>query len=42
MERFEKGGAELIPMSPQQVTDYLKQEEGKWQKVVKERGIKAG
>jgi len=42
MKRFEKGGAELIPMSPQQVTDYLKQEEGKWRKVVKERGIKAG
>jgi tripartite-type tricarboxylate transporter receptor subunit TctC len=42
MERFEKGGAELIPMSPQQVTDYLKEEQVKWRKVVKERHIKAG
>ena len=42
MKRFERGGAELILMSPQQVNSYLKSEEGKWRKVVKERGIKAG
>jgi len=42
MQRFEKGGAELIPMSPQEVTNYLKGELGKWQRVVKERNIKAG
>jgi tripartite-type tricarboxylate transporter receptor subunit TctC len=42
MKRFEKGGAELIPMSPQEVTNYLKSEEGKWRRVVKERNIKAG
>ena len=42
MQRFEKGGAELIPMSPQQLTNYLKGEQVKWRRVVKERGIKAG
>ncbi len=42
MERFKKGGAELIPMSPQQITDYLKTELVKWRRVVKERKIKAG
>jgi len=42
MKRFEKGGAELIPMSPQQVTNYLKQEQVKWRRVVNERHIKAG
>lgn len=42
MQRFEKGGAELIPMSPQEVSNYLKGELGKWQRVVKERNIKAG
>jgi len=38
-ERFKKGGAELIPMSPQQVTNYLKEEQVKWRRVVKERHI---
>jgi len=42
MKRFERGGAELIPMSPQQVTSYLRGEEGKWRRVVKERKISAG
>ncbi len=42
MKRFESGGGELIPMSPQEVTNYLKGEQGKWRRVVKERGIKAG
>jgi len=37
--RFDKGGAELIPMSPQQVTNYLKEEQVKWRRVVKERHI---
>lgn len=41
-QRFIKGGAELVPMSPQQVTNYLKKEQVKWRRVVKERGIKAG
>lgn len=42
MKRFERGGAELIPMSPQELTNYLKGEQVKWRRVVKERGIKAG
>jgi tripartite-type tricarboxylate transporter receptor subunit TctC len=42
MKRFERGGAEIIPMSPQQVTNYLKSEQVKWRRVVKERKIKAG
>jgi len=42
MKRFDRGGAELIPMSPQQVTNYLKGEQVKWRRVVKERSIKAG
>jgi tripartite-type tricarboxylate transporter receptor subunit TctC len=42
VQRFEKGGGELVPMSPQEVTSYLKSEQVKWRKVVKERGIKAG
>ena len=42
MKRFERGGAELVPMSPPEVTKYLKQEQVKWHRVVKDRGIKAG
>lgn len=42
MKRFERGGAELVPMSPQQLTNYLKTEQVKWRRVVKERHIKAG
>jgi len=42
MKRFERGGAELVPMSPQEVTNYLKKEQVKWRRVVKDRGIKAG
>ena len=42
MKRFEKGGAEIVPMSPQEITNYLKSEQVKWRRVVKERGIKAG
>lgn len=42
MKRFERGGAEIIPMSPQQVTNYLKSEQVKWRRVVSERKIKAG
>ncbi len=42
MKRFERGGAELILMSPQEVSNYLETELGKWRRVVKERGIKAG
>ena len=41
-QRFIRGGAELVPMSPQQVTNYLKTEQVKWRRVVKDRGIKAG
>jgi tripartite-type tricarboxylate transporter receptor subunit TctC len=42
MKRFDRGGAEIIPMSPQQVTSYLKEEQVKWRRVVRERKITAG
>jgi tripartite-type tricarboxylate transporter receptor subunit TctC len=42
VQRFEKGGGELVPMSPQELTNYLKSEQAKWRKVVRERNIKAG
>jgi tripartite-type tricarboxylate transporter receptor subunit TctC len=42
MKRFEQGGGELVPMSSQELTNYLKGEQVKWRKVVKERSIKAG
>jgi len=38
-KRFREGGAELIPMTPQQVTSYLKEEQVKWRQVVKEQHI---
>ena len=41
-QRFEKGGAELLAMSPQEVGSYLKSEQAKWQRVVRERNIAAG
>jgi len=41
-ERFVRGGAELILMSPQEVASYLQGEQVKWRRVVKERGISVG
>jgi tripartite-type tricarboxylate transporter receptor subunit TctC len=40
LKRFEKGGAEVVPGSPQEVTAYLTSEQSKWRRVVKERNIK--
>ncbi len=42
VQRFEKGGGELVPMSPQELTNYLRSEQVKWRRVVKERKITAG
>ena len=40
-KRFDKGGAEIVSVSPQEVSSYLKNEQSKWRQVVKERNIKA-
>jgi len=41
LQRFDKGGMEPVPSSPKETTDYLKSEQVKWQKVIRERHIKA-
>ena len=41
LKRFEKGGAEPVPSTPQEAVAYLKTEQVKWRKVVTERNIKA-
>ena len=41
LKRFEKGGADVVPTTPQEATSYMKSEMEKWRKVVKERNIKA-
>jgi len=41
LQRFEKGGMAPVPTTPQETTAYLKDEQAKWQRVIKERDIKA-
>ena len=40
LERFDKGGLEPFPSTPQETTTYLKSEQVKWQRVIRERNIK--
>jgi tripartite-type tricarboxylate transporter receptor subunit TctC len=40
LQRFEKGGIDPFPASPQESVAYLKTEQAKWQRVIKERNIK--
>jgi tripartite-type tricarboxylate transporter receptor subunit TctC len=40
LERFDKGGLEPFPSSPPETITYLKSEQAKWQRVIKERNIK--
>jgi len=41
MKRFEVGGGELVSSSPAETLNYLRSEQIKWRRVIKERGIKA-
>ena len=41
LQRFEKGGMEAVPTTPQETTAYLKEEQAKWRRVIEERNIKA-
>jgi hypothetical protein len=41
LQRFEKGGMDPVPTSPEETTAYLKSEQVKWGKVIKERNIQA-
>jgi tripartite-type tricarboxylate transporter receptor subunit TctC len=41
LQRFEKGGMDAVPMTPKETTAYLRNEQTKWQRVIKERNIKA-
>lgn len=40
LQRFEKGGMDPFPTSPKETAAYLKEEQAKWQRVIKERNIK--
>ena len=40
LQRFEKGGMDPFPISPQETVAYLKTEQAKWQRVIEERNIK--
>ena len=40
LERFEKGGMDPFPTTPQETVAYLKSEQAKWQRVIKEQNIK--
>jgi tripartite-type tricarboxylate transporter receptor subunit TctC len=40
LQRFEKGGMDPFPTSPQETVAYLKNEQVKWARVIKERNIK--
>lgn len=42
LQRFEKGGIDPFPTTPQESIAYLKNEQVKWQRVIKERNITAG
>lgn len=41
LQRFDKGGIDPFPASPQESVAYLKTEQAKWQRVIKERNITA-
>jgi tripartite-type tricarboxylate transporter receptor subunit TctC len=41
MQRFDKGGMDAVPTTPKDTTAYLRSEQTKWQRVIKERNIKA-
>ena len=41
LQRFEKGGVDPVTNSPGEFLDYLKKEQDKWQRVIRERNIKA-
>ena len=41
LQRFEKGGVDAVTNSPSEFGDYLKKEQEKWQRVIRERNIKA-
>lgn len=41
LQRFEKGGMDAMPTTPKETTAYLRSEQVKWQRVIKERNIKA-
>ena len=40
-QRFEKGGLDVVTNSPREFADYLRSEQEKWQRVIRERNIKA-
>lgn len=42
LQRFEKGGMDPFPTTPAETTAYLKNEQAKWGRVIKERNITAG
>ncbi len=41
LQRFEKGGMDPVPSTPKETTAYLRNEQVKWRRVIKERNIKA-
>lgn len=41
LQRFEKGGVDPITNSPSEFHDYLKKEQDKWRRVIRERNIRA-
>ena len=41
LQRFEKGGVDALTNSPSEFTEYLKKEQDKWRRVIRERNIKA-
>ena len=41
LQRFEKGGVDAVSNSPSEFLDYLRKEQDKWRRVIRERNIKA-
>jgi hypothetical protein len=41
LQRFEKGGADVVTNAPGEFADYLRKEQDKWRRVIRERNIKA-
>ena len=41
LQRFEKGGLDPVTNSPSEFADYLKKEQEKWRRVIRERNIRA-
>ena len=41
LQRFEKGGVDPVTNAPDEFLDYLKKEQDKWRRVIRERNIKA-